>query len=121
MSSTGLRLCYGPKRNKKLIIHCLFCGTTTTLIYSCYDITWNEGDFSFVFEVLDERKKSNNKGISSVFRGLRMAELNALDITLSDTQDSFPIEILIGATWLANFTTVRDMFCEAIWLQSAYF
>lgn len=50
-----------------------------------------------------------------------MAELNALDITLSDTQDSFPIEILIGATWLANFTTVRDMFCEAIWLQSAYF
>lgn len=94
LKSTIMQLGYTSKR-EELIAHGLFGGVVTQVPHKCYDVRLCNENYACKFEVLDQQVICT--GVPAVGCGPWIAELKKLNIQVDDTQQSQPIELLIGA------------------------
>ncbi|XP_050298613.1 uncharacterized protein LOC126737669 isoform X1 [Anthonomus grandis grandis] len=94
LKSTADFLGYQSKRQIN-VIHGLFGGTELPQVHCCYDVTLSHNNYSCNFEALDQPVICS--GVDSVFNGPWMEELRTLNIKISDSHNSGPIELLIGS------------------------
>lgn len=102
LQSTAQELGFTSKRKEK-IIHSLFGGTEQEQRHDCFDVSLSYGDYSCMFEVLDQPLIC--KDIPPVFYGPWLEELKELDVKLEDTRGAGAIELLIGADICGNLYT----------------
>ncbi|XP_050309972.1 uncharacterized protein LOC126745954 [Anthonomus grandis grandis] len=94
LASTAGSLGYIAKQKINLL-HGLFGGNQILRPHNCYDICLRHNDYVCTFEALDQDIICTS--VSPVFEGPWLREINQLGITLSDTSDELPIEVLVGA------------------------
>ncbi|XP_072389479.1 uncharacterized protein [Diabrotica undecimpunctata] len=73
--------------------------------HDCYDVELNHDTYSCTFEALDQAVICNS--VSSIFDGPWTEELRKLNIEISDSYDSTPIELLIGSDIAGKLYTGR--------------
>ncbi|XP_050516071.1 uncharacterized protein LOC114341344 [Diabrotica virgifera virgifera] len=104
LKSVASALGLEAKRREK-IVHCLFGGTESNSTHFCYDVLASHGDYTYNMEVLDQSYICNE--IPSAIYGPWTQELKSLNIELSDTEGSGPIELLLGLNVADIFYTGR--------------
>ncbi|XP_072403151.1 uncharacterized protein [Diabrotica undecimpunctata] len=86
-------------------VHELFGGSNLMQNHDCYDVELNHDTYSCTFEALDQAVICNS--VSSIFDGPWTEELRKLNIEISDSYDSTPIELLIGSDIAGKLYTGR--------------
>ncbi|XP_050517597.1 uncharacterized protein LOC126892168 [Diabrotica virgifera virgifera] len=104
LRSTARLLDYPCKRQINLV-HGLFGGSELAQKHDCYDVNLSYNNYSCTFEALDQPVICSD--ISSVFNGPWMEELKRLNIEITDSGDTSPIEVLIGADIAGKLYTGR--------------
>ncbi|XP_050503531.1 uncharacterized protein LOC126882602 [Diabrotica virgifera virgifera] len=104
LRSTARLLDYPCKRQINLV-HGLFGGSELAQKHDCYNVNLSYNNYSCTFEALDQPVICSD--ISSVFNGPWMEELKRLNIEITDSGDTSPIEILIGVDIAGKLYTGR--------------
>ncbi|KAJ8918883.1 hypothetical protein NQ315_011175, partial [Exocentrus adspersus] len=104
LKDTVDRLGYKPKRREKLV-HCLFGGNENVNTHNRYDIEMNQGNYSCIFEALDQPFICRD--LCHMVQGSWQQELKNMNIGISDTKGSGPIELLLGADVAGRLYTGR--------------
>lgn len=94
LASTASSLGYIAKQ-KTSLLHGLFGGNQILRQHNCYDICLRHDNYACTFEALDQDIICTS--VAPVFEGAWLRDLKQLGITLSDTSDESPIEVLLGA------------------------
>lgn len=104
LASTASGLGYAPKQKIDLL-HGLFGGSQILRQHNCYDIHLRHANYSCSFEALDQEVICT--AVSPIFNGIWSREIGRLGITLSDTSNETPIEVLIGSDVAGRLYTGR--------------
>lgn len=104
LKDTATQLYCQPKRVEK-VVHCLFGGSEMWVTHECFDITVCRGLFSHTFEALDQLTICGT--VPPVFYGPWTNELDILGVQVSDSGQSGPIELLLGADVIGMLYTGR--------------
>ncbi|KAJ8977557.1 hypothetical protein NQ317_019132 [Molorchus minor] len=104
LASTASSLGYAPKRKIDLL-HGLFGGSQVLRQHNCYDIHLRHDNYACSFEALDQEVICT--AVSPVFDGIWSREIGQLGISLSDTSNETPIEVLIGSDVAGRLYTGR--------------
>ncbi|XP_072389388.1 uncharacterized protein [Diabrotica undecimpunctata] len=104
LKATAKFLGYQSK-GKISLVHGLFGGSNLMQNHDCYDVELNHDTYSCTFEALDQAVICNS--VSSIFDGPWTEELRKLNIEISDSYDSTPIELLIGSDIAGKLYTGR--------------
>ncbi|XP_018577341.1 uncharacterized protein LOC108915711 [Anoplophora glabripennis] len=104
LKTTALALGLKPKRIEK-IVHCLFGGQMSTDTHYCYDVAMVNGKYTKNFEALDQPYICNE--VAPIFNGPWMEEFKRLGVSISDSENSDPIELLLGADIVGSLYTGR--------------
>ncbi|XP_050505190.1 uncharacterized protein LOC126883584 [Diabrotica virgifera virgifera] len=117
LRSTARLLDYPCKRQINLV-HGLFGGSELAQKHDCYDVNLSYNNYSCTFEALDQPVICSD--ISSVFNGPWMEELKRLNIEITDSGDTSPIEVLIGADIAGKLYTGRRhiLGCELVAVET---
>ncbi|XP_030747168.1 uncharacterized protein LOC115875798 [Sitophilus oryzae] len=102
LKSTITQLGYTAKR-EELVAHGLFGGVVTQVPHKCYDIRLRHENYACKFEVLDQQVICTS--VPAIGCGPWITELEELNIEIHGTQDSSPIELLIGADVVGRLYT----------------
>ncbi|ENN78854.1 hypothetical protein YQE_04685, partial [Dendroctonus ponderosae] len=104
LKSTAKLLEFPTKRQINMV-HGLFGGGELSHKHDCYDVKLSYGNYSCTFEALDQPVICSS--VASIFRGPWTEELCRLNIQISDSVTSSPIEVQIGSDITGKLYTGR--------------
>lgn len=104
LKSTAELMCLSTKRQIDML-HGLFGGGELSQKHACYDVLLRHANYSCSFEALDQPVICSP--VACVCDGPWSEELRLLDIQISDSVTSSPIELLIGSDIAGKLYTGR--------------